>query len=179
MEAICEALPMEQCLLWDRDRQLADALVAELGGIAVDDLKEAALSADVIACCTTSRQPYLALEMVRPGAFIAAVGADHPDKSEISPALMAAATVVTDVTPQCMKMGDLHHAIDAGEMTATDVHAELGEILVGAKSGRTSAEEIIIFDSTGTGLQDVAAAAAIYERCKSDSSIISIAISAA
>ena len=104
------------------------------------------------------------LEMVRPGTFIAAVGADSPDKSEISPALMAAAKVVTDVTAQCAEMGDLHHAIAAGMMTKADVHAELGELLVGEKAGRASPDEIIIFNSTGTGLQDVAVAAAIYER---------------
>ena len=63
-------------------------------------------------------------------------------------------------------------------MTAADVHAELGELLVGAKAGRASPEEIIIFDSTGTGLQDVAAAAAIYERCSGDGSVQSVALSA-
>jgi ornithine cyclodeaminase/alanine dehydrogenase-like protein (mu-crystallin family) len=103
--------------------------------------------------------------MVAPGTFLAAVGADNPDKSEMAPALMAAATVVTDVTAQCAAMGDLHHAIAAGAMSEAQVHGELGEVLTGAKSGRTSAEEILVFDSTGTGAQDVSAAAAIYERC--------------
>ena len=177
LDALCEVLPIDRCIIWDRDRHLAHALAAELGGCAMDDLKEAAEAADIIACCTTSRHPYVDLEMVKPGTFIAAVGADNPDKSEISPALMTAAKLVTDVTSQCAEMGDLHHAIAAGAKTAADVHAELGELLVGEKAGRTSQEEIIIFDSTGSGLQDVAASAAIYERCKSDSSILSIALS--
>ncbi len=116
--------------------------------------------------------------MVRPGTFIAAVGADSPDKSEIAPALMAAAKVATDVTTQCAEMGDLHHAIAAGMMTTADVDAELGELLVGEKAGRASPDEIIIFDSTGTGLQDVAVAAAIYERFRGDASVQSVAFSA-
>jgi ornithine cyclodeaminase/alanine dehydrogenase-like protein (mu-crystallin family) len=115
---------------------------------------------------------------VEPGTFIAAVGADSPDKCEIAPGLMAAATIVTDATAQCAEMGDLHHAIDAGAMTAADVHSELADVLVGIKAGRKSPDEIIIFDSTGTGLQDVAAAAAIYERFTGDDTVLSVALSA-
>jgi alanine dehydrogenase len=71
---------------------------------------------------------------------------------------------VVDSLEQCATIGDLHHAIEAGIVTRADVHAELGEILAGRKRGRASAEEIIIFDSTGTALQDVAAAARVYEK---------------
>jgi ornithine cyclodeaminase/alanine dehydrogenase-like protein (mu-crystallin family) len=176
--AMREILPIARCLFWDLDPAAAHSLAAELDGIAVQDLNLSAGQADVIACCTTARVPFLGLGMVRPGTFIAAVGADNPDKSEIAPALMAAAKVVTDVTAQCAEMGDLHHAIEAGTMAAADIHAELGEILVGEKTGRASPDEIVIFDSTGTGLQDVAVAAAIYERCSGDASIQSVALAA-
>jgi ornithine cyclodeaminase/alanine dehydrogenase-like protein (mu-crystallin family) len=77
---------------------------------------------------------------------------------------MAQATVVTDLTEQACAIGDLHHAIDAGAVSRADVHAELGEIVAGAKRGRSHDQEIIVFDSTGTGLQDVAAALAVYRR---------------
>ena len=163
--AIREVLPIERVLLWDGDPVRANNLAAELGAEAIQDLISAAGSADVIATCTPSTDPFLDVGMANPGTFVAAVGADNPNKSEIAPNLMAAAIVVTDVTAQCAEMGDLHHAIRAGTMTRADVHAELGQLLVGEKAGRSSNDEIIIFDSTGTGLQDVAAAAAIYERC--------------
>jgi ornithine cyclodeaminase/alanine dehydrogenase-like protein (mu-crystallin family) len=176
--AMRNVLPITRCLFWDLEPAAAHSLAAELDGMAVQDLNSAAGQADVIACCTTARTPYLDLQMVRPGTFIAAVGADNPDKSEIGPALMAAANVVTDITAQCAEMGDLHHAIIAGLMTTADVDAELGELLVGEKTGRTSPDEIVIFDSTGTGLQDVAVAAAIYERCSGDHSVQSVAFSA-
>jgi ornithine cyclodeaminase/alanine dehydrogenase-like protein (mu-crystallin family) len=77
---------------------------------------------------------------------------------------MAQATVVTDLTEQASRIGDLHHAIAAGTMTPAKVHAELAEVVSGAKRGRASADEIIVFDSTGTGLQDVAAAIAVYRQ---------------
>ena len=185
LTALREVLPLRRCLLWDRNSDLARALADEVAGdagmeiIAVRDLKPASLSADVIACCTTSSDPYLDVELVRPGTFIAAVGADSPDKSEIAPRLMDAAVVVADSVRQCATMGDLHHAITTKLMTEGDVRAELGQLLAGSKSGRQSAEEIIIFDSTGTGLQDVAAAAAIYERCSGNGSVQSIALAEA
>jgi ornithine cyclodeaminase/alanine dehydrogenase-like protein (mu-crystallin family) len=72
------------------------------------------------------------------------------------------ATVVTDVTAQCAHVGELHHAIAAGLLRESDVHAELGEIIAGKKPGRTRAEEITVYDATGTALQDTACAAAIY-----------------
>jgi ornithine cyclodeaminase/alanine dehydrogenase-like protein (mu-crystallin family) len=104
--------------------------------------------------------------MVRPGTFIAAVGADNEHKQEIEPALLAQAKVVTDLTGQAACIGDLHHAVEAGVMSAADVHAELGEVVAGRKPGRTRDDEVIVFDSTGTGLQDVAAAIAVYKQAK-------------
>src|SRR5262249_54814198 len=132
--------------------------------IPVGDVADAAPACSIVITCTTARRYFITREMVRPGTFIAAVGADHETKQEIDPQLLAAATVVTDLTEQARAIGDLHHAIVAGTMTVDDVHAELGEIVTGRKRGRASAEEIIVFDSTGTGLQDVAAAIAVYRR---------------
>jgi alanine dehydrogenase len=178
LTAIAEVLPIEQRLIWDGDRVCAERLAAAVGGIVADDLESAAKSADVIATCTTATAPFLHPGMIGPSTFIAAVGADNPDKSEISPDLMAAATVVTDVTAQCATMGDLHHALETGSMTEADVHAELAEVLAGTKPGRCSQQDIIVFDSTGTGLQDVAASAAIYERCIGEGTVGSVGLAA-
>jgi ornithine cyclodeaminase/alanine dehydrogenase-like protein (mu-crystallin family) len=94
---------------------------------------------------------------------VAAVGADSSEKHEIDPQLMASSVVVTDVLEQCATIGDLHHALVAGAMTREAVHAELADVVMGRKPGRRSPDEITIFDSTGTALQDVAAAALVYE----------------
>jgi ornithine cyclodeaminase/alanine dehydrogenase len=117
----------------------------------------------VIVTCTSAKQAFLGPEDVIPGTFIAAIGADNPEKSEIAPALMARARVITDVTAQAAHMGDLNHAIRAGAMSEAHVHAEIGEIIDGRKSGRSNNEEITIFDGVGVGIQDVAASVRAYE----------------
>jgi len=125
-------------------------------------LGDAVAASRIVITCTTSRRFFITQDMVRPGTFIAAVGADHEEKQEIEPRLMAEAKVVTDLAAQAAAIGDLHHAISAKVMTEDRVHAELGEVVAGKKPGRTRDDEITIFDSTGTGLQDVAAAIATY-----------------
>jgi ornithine cyclodeaminase/alanine dehydrogenase-like protein (mu-crystallin family) len=130
----------------------------------VQDLAQALATSDILITCTTAQRYFIEKDMVRPGTFIAAVGADSENKQEIDPRLLATSTVVADLIDQCCAIGDLHHAIEANTMSRADVHAELGQVVAGLKPGRTSADEIIVFDSTGTALQDVAAAAAVYRR---------------
>ncbi len=82
----------------------------------------------------------------------------------MDPHLIAAGKVVVDSLDQCAEIGDLKLALKQGLMTKADVHAELGEVIAGRKPGRENKDEVIIFDSTGTALQDVAAAAFVYEK---------------
>jgi ornithine cyclodeaminase/alanine dehydrogenase-like protein (mu-crystallin family) len=134
-------------------------------GIPVDpapDARSASLASDVCVTCTPSREPLLFADDVRPGTFVAAVGADHPEKQELDPELLRRATVVVDIRDQCAAMGELHHALARGLLSSDAVHAELAEVVSGRKVGRRNGEETTIFDSTGTALQDVAAAAAVY-----------------
>ncbi|HVJ12063.1 MAG TPA: ornithine cyclodeaminase family protein [Burkholderiales bacterium] len=149
----------KRVLAYDQDPARAARLA---GATVVSDLGKAVAESDIVITCTTARRYFITRDMVRPGTFIAAVGADHEEKQEIEPQLMANAKVVTDLTEQAATIGDLHHAIDAGAMSRNDVHAQLGEVVAGRKRGRARDEEITIFDSTGTGLQDAAAAIAVY-----------------
>lgn len=156
--------------LVDRDRAAAERLAWRAGadlGIAAtvgDSLADVAPSSDIIVTCTTSREPILHDRDVRAGALVVAVGADHPYKQEIDPLLLARSLVVTDSSVQCATMGDLHHALDAQVMRREDVHAELGEVVAGARPGRRSPADRIVFDSTGMAIQDAAAAALLLER---------------
>jgi alanine dehydrogenase len=164
LEALLCVRSPRRILAYDTDPERS-ATFARASGVDVSvasDLAEAARASDIIVTCTTAKRYFLTRAMVRPGAFIAAVGADNEDKQEIEPRLLAEAKVVTDMTEQARKIGDLHHALDAGAMTVEDVHAQLGEVVAGLKPGRESDTETIVFDSTGTGLQDVAAAIAAY-----------------
>jgi ornithine cyclodeaminase/alanine dehydrogenase-like protein (mu-crystallin family) len=170
LAAVVAARPVTRVFAHDRDHTTAVRFARERAhalGISVEptrDLAGAARQSDIVVTCTPSRAPLIGLADVRPGTFIAAVGADSEDKQEIHPGLLAAATVVVDSLEQCATIGDLHHALAAGVLTRAAVHAELGQVIAGMRPGRTSAEEITVFDSTGTALQDVAAAAMVYER---------------
>lgn len=167
--AIAAALPLRTMHVWDIKPDAAKKLAGELAGKLGLDVRasgELAVTrdSDVIVTGTSARQAYLTPDLVRAGTFIAAVGADNDDKSEIAPALYARARVVVDSLEQCAEIGDLHHALKAGAVTREHVHATLAELVAGKKPGRRDAQEITLFDSTGMGLQDVAAAAGIYRR---------------
>ena len=172
LRALAAVRPITLAYAVDADAAGAAAFATEMStllGIEVrasNDLAAAAPASDIIVTCTPSRRALLGRADVRPGAFVAAVGADNEEKQELEPALLASSTIVADVLEQCATIGELHHALDAGLVTRASVHAELGEIVAGRKPGRRSALEVIVFDSTGMALQDVAAAAKVYERAR-------------
>ena len=130
----------------------------------VRDLPGAIQKSDVCITCTTANESFVCKEDVRPGTFIAAVGADNEDKQEIDSALMASAKVVVDSLEQTYAIGDVHHAIADGVMRKENIFAELCEIVAGQKIGRVADDEIIVFDSTGIAIEDAVAAATVYER---------------
>jgi len=72
--------------------------------------------------------------------------------------------VFVDILEQCTMAGELHHGLKSGMITKEDVHAEIGQIIAGKKPGRETPDEIIVYDATGTALQDTAAAALCYEK---------------
>lgn len=172
LRALLRVLRLERAFVWSpiNDPVEADAYASEMSrelGITVtpsNDLTESLAQSDVCVTCTPSHKPFIRRSAVRPGTFIAAVGADSPDKQELDSDLTAQSKVIADIRDQVIAVGETHHAIQAGLVSASHVHAELGEIITGKKCARTSRDEVIIFDSTGTALQDVAAAAAVYER---------------
>lgn len=147
-------------------RNFAEELSAEtnIPVVVTDRLEDAVQQSQICVTATPSKEPFLKRSSIAPGTFIAAVGADWENKQELEIDLVAAAKIVTDLTDQSAAIGELHHAIEQGFVTRKHVHAELGEIVAGIKQGRASNNEIIIFDSTGMALQDVATASMVYER---------------
>jgi ornithine cyclodeaminase/alanine dehydrogenase-like protein (mu-crystallin family) len=161
IEALRAVLSLRSIRAWDADPAKAAALGSACGVEPVASLAEATRDADVVVTCTTARTPFLIPELVKPGAFVAAVGADSPDKNELAPALLALARVVPDSLEQCLAMGDLRHAVAAGAMRADAVHATLADVVAGT-AARPSADAVTVFDSTGIAVQDVTAALAAY-----------------
>ena len=170
LKALSRVCNLQGAFAFDKSTERASEFATELSEHLVipvtvaSDLSLAVRESDVCVTCTTSQQPLLSSEDVLPGTFIAAVGADNPQKQELHPTLLAKSKVIVDVLEQCAVMGDLHHALQAGAMTLGDVHADLGEVVAGTKAGRESDQEIIVFDSTGMALQDVAVAGVVYEK---------------
>jgi alanine dehydrogenase len=142
---------------------LFDSLI-EVEEVDEDKLADALYQSDIVITCTPSKVPFICKSHIRPGTFIAAVGADSEEKQELFSELLVSNKVVVDVIAQSAAIGEVHHAVQQGLMNVCDIHAELGVIITGQKAGRESESEIIIFDSTGMALQDVASAAIVYEK---------------
>ncbi len=170
LHALSRVLPVRRAYAFDLEEAQARSFGGELSGelgfeiTPISDHVEAVRRSDVCVTCTPSRAAFLMREHVSAGTFVAAVGADSADKQELDPRLMAEAVIVVDVLDQCAMIGDLHHALEAGLITRESVHAELADVVTGRKPGRRSDEEITVFDSTGTAIEDVAAAVVVYER---------------
>ena len=170
IRALTRVRPIRQVLAFDTDFAKAERYAQELSDeldvdiTPVGELATKTRRSDIWVTCTTSRRWFVGREHVAPGSLVLAVGADNEEKQEIEPALLAESTVVTDVLDQCAAIGDLHHALELGVMRRGNVHAELADVVSGRRPGRQRDEEIIVFDSTGTALQDVAAAQLVYQR---------------
>ena len=170
LRALTGVRQIERVYAWDgmpnAAERYAREMTSELGCdvTAIDSYRDVVGRCDVIITCTASRVPLLGTDDVSAGTFVAGVGADSENKQELAPALLARSTLVVDVLEQCARIGDLHHALVAGAMGRDDVHAELADVVSGRRPSRRSRDEITVFDSTGTALEDVAAAAVLYER---------------
>ncbi len=177
LEALALVRPFREVLIWGRNPAKARACASEMAerpGVgetcrftAVGSVREAVEGADIVLTVTSSREPLVRAEWLRPGVHVTAMGSDGPEKRELFPAVLARADrLVADSLPQCLRLGEIHHAVEAGAITEADVDAELGEITSGRKSGRKNDLEITVCDLTGLGVQDVAAAALVMERSR-------------
>jgi ornithine cyclodeaminase len=164
--------------VWGRDPGKAQACADDLtkrrnipacNFAVTESVREAVDGADVVITVTASREPLVQAGWLKPGVTVIAVGSDGPDKQELDVDVLARADkIVADSIPQCLRLGEIHHAIERGAIAKEKVYAELGEITAGLKPGRTSETEIIVCDLTGVGVQDVAAASLVLERAQAE-----------
>ncbi|MGH3037249.1 MAG: NAD(P)-binding domain-containing protein, partial [Gaiellaceae bacterium] len=155
-----------QVVLWDADRDRAERLSDELGAGGVVS-REEAFGADVVATVTPGREVLFPPGSLRAGQHVCLMGADGPGKAEIAVEELLRARVVVDEWEQASHNGDVSRAVEAGALGREDV-AELGRILLGEEPGRAAGDEMTVFDSTGLAVQDLAVAAAVYERWRAD-----------
>ncbi|MDX1709866.1 MAG: cyclodeaminase [Rhodovibrionaceae bacterium] len=172
IEALNLVRPLERVLVWARDGEKAQAYAREMSdrlGIAVEarDSAEAVVrESDVVITTTPARQPLVQADWLHPGLHITAMGSDAEDKNEIAPeALAAADRLVVDSRVQSLRLGEMHHAVDAGALAEDAPASELGSLVEGRVAGRRGVEEITIADLTGTGVQDTAIALVAARKC--------------
>jgi alanine dehydrogenase len=169
LRALARVLAISRVSAFDVRADAAEDFARELGGelnleiVPTSDPNSVLGKTDVCVTCSTSRRAFLRREAVPAGLFLAAVGADSADKQEIEPAILGSARIVVDSREQCATIGELHHALEAGSVRSPAEAAELAEVVSGDAPFRRSREEVVVFDSTGIALEDVAAAAATYE----------------
>jgi ornithine cyclodeaminase len=154
--------------IWGRNAEHARTAVEDVSDrswlpegatVGVAGTVEAAVAdADVVVTVTASREPLVEADWLAFGAHVTSVGSDAPDKQELAASVLGRADlVVADSRGQCARLGEIHHALEAGALEELEV-VELGEITAGRRAGRTSVEDRTVCDLTGVGVQDVAAA---------------------
>lgn len=170
LEAVCAVRSIQQAWIYDVNAERAERYAAEMGerlGLTVRAAatpSQAVHRSDVICTATTSSIPVFDDADVQPGTHINAVGAYTPEMQEIPSQTVIRSKVVIDHHEAALaEAGDLLIPIERGLIGADHIHAELGEIVSGGKSGRESSAEITLFKSVGVAVQDVAAATAVLE----------------
>ena len=170
LEALLRVRRPRTVAAWGRDRGKAEDYAAEMSTkhrILVDAVgspEVACRDSDLIITVTPAREPLVHANWIEPGTHITAVGADSPEKQELDvEVLRKAQKVVPDRLEQCLRLGEIHHAVEAGVLRKEAIYAELGAIVAGMKPGRESEEEITVADLTGVGVQDAAVADRVVE----------------
>lgn len=173
LEALMLVRPIRKARIWARDLAKAEtaakALTSRLGieVTAEADAERAVTGADIIVTTTPSNRPLVKAQWLSPGQHLTAMGSDAEHKNEVDPRLVIRADAyVADRLSQTRKLGELHHAIEAGLVAPDQEFPELGQVVAGLAPGRSSEDEITYADLTGTGIQDTAIATLAYARAR-------------
>jgi len=165
LEAIATVRDIETVVVADVDDEAIAAFADEYGDDY--DVREGSVAdaagCDVVSTTTPVEDPIVPRAAVGEHTHINAMGADAAGKHELDDAVLLDAKLVIDDHAQCTHSGEINVPYAAGTLTDDDIHAELGDVVVGAADGRTDADGISVFDSTGLAIQDVASAHVVYE----------------
>ena len=161
LRAAAEQRDFEKVVAWN----FHPDMLPKLGDVAAEiglpfeavEREQLGAEADVIITITSAHDPLMMKDWIKPGTHIACMGTDTKGKQEVDPALIAAATLFTDEVAQSTSIGEAQHAVAAGLVNEGDI-TPLGDVINGKHAGRSSDDEITLFDGTGVGLQDLAVA---------------------
>jgi len=171
IEALSKVRKFDELRVWGRNPENVKKYIADMRKILTakiapaKTIEEAVVGSEIVVTTTMSSTPLVKAAWIGSGTHITAMGSDSPEKQELDTALLGKADkIVVDSLKQCAQLGEVHHALEDGTITEKDVHAELGEVLLGRKAGRESDDEITICDLTGIAVQDVVTSQLVYER---------------
>lgn len=168
IRAISLVMQIEEIHAWSRDPETLAPFKTDIEGelgipVILADSKQAAVEqADILITTTRGKGSLVEASWVKPGTHIVAIGTDMKGKQELDSEIFRHAKVVNDSISQCIDKGETWHPLNERIISLSDIHGELGEILLGTKPGRENDEEITIFDSTGMAIQDNTTAEKIY-----------------
>lgn len=168
-EAVCTVRDIEEIHVFDIDHRKAEQFAAEVSarlGVKVLPQTELSIlkSVDVICSATTTNDPLFDDALLKNGVHINGVGSYTPQMCEIPHETIKRSKLIVDSKSACLaEAGDIIQPLKSGVITEDHIHAEIGEIVLETKEGRTSDDEITVFKSVGNAVQDVAAAAIILE----------------
>lgn len=166
-----EVFPWSEVRVWSRSQETLDQFVKEqqpkYDSFEIKpstNIEQVVRGADVVVTLTPARGPIVFDEWISPGMHIAAVGADKKGDQELEGKILQRARIFVDDIRQCRTDGEINVPLSEGLITEADIAGEIGEVITGKKQGRTSDDEITLFDSTGIALQDSATVPLEYER---------------
>ncbi len=178
VEAMLSVRDIQTVYVWDKYPEYAEKFVEEMAdkyGITVlmsENVADAVSDADIICTVTAAKEPILFGEDIKSGAHINAVGACAKNARELSSSCVKRGAVYCDNTVSAMnEAGDILIPIANGEVTADILKGEVGDVFLGKLEGRTSPDEITIFESLGIAMEDLAAANFVHEQLLSRQSL--------
>ncbi|RSL30474.1 cyclodeaminase [Salibacterium salarium] len=170
LRALSMVRDVEEVLVYGRKKERVDVYIKEMEetiGVkvtAAEDPEQVVRNSDVVITTTPAKEPIIQKEWLHPGLHITAMGSDAEEKNEIHPSVLGAVDVLAcDSKDQVFRLGEYHHAKDAGVVKETSQIAELGALSLGRAEGRKTEDQITFCDLTGTGVQDTAIAVYAYD----------------
>ncbi|MBU4312545.1 MAG: alanine dehydrogenase [Candidatus Omnitrophica bacterium] len=169
LAALCEVFAIDKVNTWDIKRSQSLSFLKGIRALGLktrisNSVRDCVKDCDIVVTTTPSRSPLVKLEWLKKGVHINAIGADAKGKRELDVRILKRAKIVVDSWEQASYSGEINVPLARGELSKKDIYADIGEIVTGKKKGRTSADEITLFDSTGLAVQDVAIADVIYRK---------------
>jgi ornithine cyclodeaminase/alanine dehydrogenase-like protein (mu-crystallin family) len=173
LEAVCAVRSIKKAWVYDIVEEVAAQFAGDMGAaLAIETVvagssRDALQCADIVCTATVSSTPVFADAQIAPGVHINAVGSYKPDVQEVPEETVLRALLIVDHRESALQeTGDLIIPIKKGCMQEKHIHAELGEIVAGKATGRTSAHEVTLFKSVGVAIQDLAAATRVLEQAE-------------